>query len=183
MGVVESSAIVFGGSTIPISAIATGAPDGTKFVRDDGTLATPAGGGGSAQLVVNVHANATANVTMTNQANSEQFLAYSNRNIIKVDLTDYTEVRLVARVVTGSVSVNSPRIYAEYHTSYTTTVGTYSDIGTSVVSCSLATAGYVDSGWVALAAGAQADVFVTVLQNGGNGAADPAVAQVSLQFR
>jgi hypothetical protein len=32
---------------LPISAIATGTPDGTKFIRDDGTLATPAGGSGS----------------------------------------------------------------------------------------------------------------------------------------
>jgi hypothetical protein len=30
---------------LPISAIATGTPTGTKFVRDDGTLAEPAGGG------------------------------------------------------------------------------------------------------------------------------------------
>lgn len=47
MGQVESSAIVFGGSTIPIAAIATGAPDGTKYVRDDGTLAVPPGSGGA----------------------------------------------------------------------------------------------------------------------------------------
>lgn len=30
----------------PIARLATGTPDGTKFVRDDGTLAVPAGGGG-----------------------------------------------------------------------------------------------------------------------------------------
>lgn len=147
------------------------------------TVTIAAAGGGAGQLVVNIHADATANVTMTNQANAEQFLANSNRNITKIDLTNYTEVRLVAHVVTGSASVNSPRIYAEYHTSFTTTVATYSGIGTSVVSCSLTTAGLVDSGWVPLVTGAKADVFVTVLQNGGNAAADPAVAHVSLQFR
>ncbi len=32
---------------IPIANLATGTPDGTKFVKDDGTLATPAGGSGS----------------------------------------------------------------------------------------------------------------------------------------
>jgi hypothetical protein len=142
--------------------------------------ALPSGGG---QLVVNVHANAAGNITMTNQANAEQFLGNSNRNITKVDLTDYTEVRLVARVVTGSASVNNPRIYAEYHTSFTTTVATYSGIGTSAVSCSLTTAGLVDSGWVALATGAKADVFVTVLQNGGDAGADPALGPVALHFR
>jgi hypothetical protein len=33
------------GSLVPMSQLATGTPDGTKFVRDDGTLQTPAGGG------------------------------------------------------------------------------------------------------------------------------------------
>jgi hypothetical protein len=32
--------------TLPISKVASGTPDGTKFVRDDGTLAVPSGGGG-----------------------------------------------------------------------------------------------------------------------------------------
>lgn len=31
---------------IPIANLATGTPDGTKFIRDDGTLVTPTGGGG-----------------------------------------------------------------------------------------------------------------------------------------
>lgn len=29
------------GDKVPIAAIATGTPDGTKFVRDDGTLVAP----------------------------------------------------------------------------------------------------------------------------------------------
>ena len=32
---------------ITMASLATGTPDGTKFVRDDGTLAVPAGSGGS----------------------------------------------------------------------------------------------------------------------------------------
>lgn len=36
----------------PIARLATGTPDGTKFVRDDGTLAVPAGGGGGAAITV-----------------------------------------------------------------------------------------------------------------------------------
>jgi len=31
------------GDKIPVAALATGTPDGTKFLRDDGTLAVPAG--------------------------------------------------------------------------------------------------------------------------------------------
>lgn len=34
------------GDKIPIASLATGTPDGTKFIRDDGVLATPSGSGG-----------------------------------------------------------------------------------------------------------------------------------------
>lgn len=147
---------------------------------DDRLAALPSGSG---QLEVPFHADGSANITMTNQANSEQFLGNSNRNIKKVDLTGYTQVRLLARVVTGSASANTPRIYAQYWTSFTTTAATFVDIGEAAVNCSLATAGLIDSGWVDLVVGAKADVFVTVLQNGGDAAADPAVGHVVLQFK
>ena len=42
---------------LPISRIATGTPTGTKFVRDDGTLATPAGGGGGSNFITSVSAD------------------------------------------------------------------------------------------------------------------------------
>lgn len=34
------------GDLIPVANLASGTPDGTKYVRDDGTLATPSGGSG-----------------------------------------------------------------------------------------------------------------------------------------
>ena len=43
-GSVDASAVFFSTATIPVSAIATGTPDGTKYIRDDGTLQTPPGG-------------------------------------------------------------------------------------------------------------------------------------------
>lgn len=33
--------------TIPIANLATGTPDGNKFIRDDGVLAVPSGGSGT----------------------------------------------------------------------------------------------------------------------------------------
>lgn len=149
-----------------------------------GTTLSATASGGAGILRVPFHAAADSNVTLTNQANAEQFLGNSNRNITMVDLADFTEYRLHARVVTGSVSVNSPRLYAEYHTSFTTTVATYSQLGTSAVNVSLTTAGHVATAWTPLAVGAIADgIFLTVLQHGGDGAADPAVAQVVVEFR
>jgi len=43
----------------PIARLATGTPDGTKFVRDDGTLAVPAGGGGGSGTVTSVGASSS----------------------------------------------------------------------------------------------------------------------------
>lgn len=53
---------------LPIANIATGTPDGTKFVRDDGTLAVPAGGGGGGSVEVQVY---TANDTWNKPANAQ----------------------------------------------------------------------------------------------------------------
>lgn len=35
---------IHSGDKIPLANLATGTPDGTKFIRDDGTLVTPTGG-------------------------------------------------------------------------------------------------------------------------------------------
>lgn len=56
-------------------------------------------------------------------------------------------------------------------------------IGPRRLLCSLATTGVIDSGWVALAAGALADVYLAVTQIGGNGTADPALGNVTLYIR
>lgn len=165
-----------------MARIASGTPTGSKFVRDDGVLAVPAGG--SSQLIVPFHADGSANITMTNQANSEQFLGNSNRNITRADLTNYTQYRLVARVVTGSASANTPRLYAQFHTSFSTTASDYSPLGDSGdVNASLTNAGLVATAWTNLASAAKADVFLTVMQNGGDGTADPAVGPVMIQFK
>lgn len=138
------------------------------------------------QLVVMFHAESDGTITLTNQPNTAQFLSNSNRNIWQVDLTKYTQVRIVARVTTGSASANSPRLIARYKTvasGFSTTVGDYVDIGTSEVSASLTSTGVIASSWIAITASALADIFITIIQNGGDGAADPAYAMLGLQFR
>lgn len=124
-----------------------------------------------------------ATTSLTNQAQAETF-AIANRSITRADLTNYTQARMIARITTDSNSANSPKIYVEYFTSFSTTQSDYLTLGTSAVECSLFTgATFCTSSWIDLAAGAKADVFLTLLGSGGDGAADPVLGMVSVQFR
>jgi hypothetical protein len=137
-------------------------------------------------LAVMFHSDSGSSVTLTDQTNAAAFLAGSNRNIWKADLARHREVRITARVNTASASANSPRLIARYKTvasGFSTTVGDYVDIGTSEVSASLSALGVISSSWIDLAAAAQADVFLTIVQAGGDGAADPRYGMLGLEFR
>ncbi len=141
-------------------------------------------GNAPTQMSLPFHTEGDGGVTLTDQSSTTQFFANSNRNITRADLSLYTQARLVARVTTGSASANTPRLILRYRNgAFSTTVGDYSDIGTSAVSTSLASTGVIDSGWVDLASGAKNDVLVTLVQIGGDGAADPVVGTVMAYFR
>lgn len=141
----------------------------------------------SKPVSIAIHANATANITLTNQALAEGFLAGNNRNITRYDLTGFTQAKLVARVVTGSASVNNPRIRLMYDLvsgGFSTTIGNYTNIASSgEVACSLTNTGVIDSGWVNITATAQTDVYLAVTQIGGDATADPALGMIMLYLK
>lgn len=174
-------------STSLIETTTCSGTDKVSAISSTGTVTCSAdqtGAGGAGVIVLNFHSDAGANATLTNQAQAEQFLGNSNRNISKVDLTNFTQVRLVTRIVTVSASVNSPKIYVKYKTSFDTTIGNYSAIGASAVECSMFTgATFCDSGWINLVAGAKADVFIAIAMSGGDAAADPALGNTTVQFK
>lgn len=156
----------------------------SNFLRADGTFAAPPGGGGGAgQLIVPICASTAANATWTNMPAAETFLFGSHRHVTKVDLTNYTQVRLVVNKQTTAGAASSV-IFVKYRTAFDTTVGNYSAIGTSAVQVAVnVTNTVLVTSWVDLVAGAKADVFVAVAGSGGDGALDPAFGTISLEFK
>lgn len=139
----------------------------------------------SAPFALNFNARADSSTSLTNMAAAAAiFPLDSKRAIRKFDLTNYTQARLIVNVATGATIIG--KLVAKYKTSliYATVVATdFSDLGTSEISCSVVTAGVIDSGWINLAAGAKADVFIVPITIDGTGALTPAVGAVDIEFK
>jgi len=132
-----------------------------------------------------VHSDAGANFAMTNATQAERFAGNSTRSIVQADLAGYTQVRLRGMVMVASASANTPLFRAKYYTEYSATVGNYLQLGAdSQVQYSVAATGYLDTGWLALASGAQIDgAFIGFTELGGDAAADPALGHTEILFR
>jgi len=153
-----------------------------KFLKDDGTWATPAGGGGSPMTVVNLVADGAA-VTWTNMPAADALFAGSHRHVVKVDLSGFTQVRLIVNKQATAGAANAA-LRLRYSTSFSTSPASYSAIGSQEAQVAVNVANTVlDSGWVSLVAGAQADVFVAIVGSGGDGVLDPAFGNISVQFK
>lgn len=134
--------------------------------------------GGGTPLVFSLHADATTNLTLTNQANAEQDLGNSNRTQRYGDLSAIKKARIITRVVTASASVNTPRLYLQYSTDGTT----WSNLAqTGSPTISISSTGVKDTGWFTIATAAQIDnVYFRIAQNGGDGSADPAIGYLEI---
>lgn len=139
-------------------------------------------GGGAGQLCVPLVADA-ANFVLTNMALALAFLGTSNRFATKVDLTSYTQVRLVVNKQ-GVAGAAAAKIILRYRTAFDATPANWLDIGTSEVSCAINVQNAVlASAWIDLATLAKADVFICPLHSGGDGALDPVVGNIVAQFK
>jgi hypothetical protein len=163
-------------SKAQIDAIATVIGDRIKAA-----IAGLGGGGGGGISILNFHADATTNLTLTNQVAAVQGLGNSNRNEAYFDATGFSEVRLASRVVTASASTASPRLRIEYSLNGTAWNVVGADSGGDVIP--LTPVGAKRTGWIALPLAAQADVIWRIAQIGGDAVADPAIGNTSLQFR
>ena len=117
----------------------------------------------------------------TNMPSAETILFNVNVNRFGLDLTPFTQMRWSFWLnVMGSAGA---KLFVQWAATET---GTYAAIdgaaGTELAIDSGGTA-RKRSGWVNLAAGARADVFVRIAGSGGDGVADPGFGSMYLEFR
>jgi hypothetical protein len=99
-------------------------------------------------------------------------------NRVKADLSGAVQARLVARVAIAGLGGSELR--AQYSTDEST--WNYLD-GAAGPACSLTAIGTIASGWVTMAAGAVADVFLRIVGINGNGIAAASIGNIILQVR
>lgn len=130
-----------------------------------------------------IHAAGNSNLTYTSMSAAVSFLNGDYRTKTKLDLTNFTQCRIVIQM-RGTAGAAGSKLIARYRTTDSTTASDFSDIGTSEVSATIdANNTITTSSWINLASGAKADVFVVVVGSGGDGATSPTIGSIHLQFR
>jgi len=156
-------------------------PQGIQGVKGDTGAQGPAGP--ASVLVVPFCTSTAANAAWTNMPAAESFLFASHRVVTKVDLTNFTQCRLVVNKQ-ATAGAASSILFVKYRTAFDTTATNYLAIGALAVQVAINVQNSVlASAWVDLVAGAKADVFLTVNGSGGDGVLDPGFGSISVQFR
>jgi len=106
------------------------------------------------------------------------------KDVQRVDLTGYTQVRLRVNKQ-GTAGAAASKLILRYKASpFTQVVANYSDVGASEVSLAINVQnGYLETAWINWVAGAKADVFLTLLGSGGDGVLDPAFGYIVAEFK
>lgn len=147
-----------------------------------GTQGAQGPAGPASLLVVPFLVDAAA-LTWTNMPLAETLFNGSHRHVLKVDLTNFTQVRLVVNKQ-ATAGAAASKLILKYATSFQTSPGNYSAIGASEVSVATNNQNTVtSSAWINLVAGAKADVFLAVTGSGGDGALDPTFGSIVAQFK
>jgi hypothetical protein len=128
-----------------------------------------------------IQSDAGAGGTWTNMPLAETFLLGSARASRKVDLTGYSQVRIVGFVEAAGVS--GAKLYPKYRATYDATVGNWTNLSAGACELILTNTGVYESAWVDIATAAKADVYLCIAGSGGDGAADPVVGNLTLEFR
>ena len=174
-----------GGPPEGTSILSTAEAGGTKFLREDGdgTCSWQTPGGGAGQLI-HTYVSDETSLVATNQPLAERFFLNTHRYIILLDLTNYTQCRLIVNKQGTAANAGAVMTMKYRAAGFNTSVGNYSDIGTSAVTVATdVTNSLLSSGWVDLAEAAKADVAVCVTETGGDAVLDPQYGSVILQFK
>lgn len=116
----------------------------------------------------------TGNVTWTNMPAAATELFGNVHRRVKKDFTDVDKIRLCARVSTAGVSGSI--IQAQYSTDESA----WNTLTTNTIA--LNSTGTKVTAWEAIPAGAEADVFVRIIGSGGDGAGDPVLGNIYLEY-
>lgn len=109
--------------------------------------------------------------------------ATAAKHVQKINLTGFTQVRLLVFKSTTAGAAAS-KLILRYRTTFSQTATDFSDIGTSEVSVAVNVQNsFLDTGYINLAAGAKAEVFVALLGSGGDGTLDPAFGIIEAEFK
>lgn len=141
----------------------------------------PAGAASVLVLPLTVDGAAT---TWTNMPSADTFLLGSHRHIVKIDLSGFTQCRLVVNKQ-ATAGAASSKIRLVFAAAFSTATNAYANIGTAEVACSPLNVQntVLASNWINLAAGARADVFVAAIGSGGDGVLDPTFGSIVAQFK
>ena len=111
------------------------------------------------------------------------FLNQSHRYAAKIDLTNFTQCRLIVNKQ-ATAGAAASKIILRYRTAFDVTPANWLDIGTAEVNCAINVQNTViASAWINITALAKADVFVTALMSGGDAVLDPVMGNIYAQFR
>ena len=157
-----------------------GAPGAQGVQGDPGPQGAP---GAASVLIVPFIVDAAA-FAWTNMPSADTLLNGSHRHVTRVDLTNFTQCRLVVNKQSVAGGATS-KIRLVYATTFQTVPANYLAIGASEVAASPLNVqnAIVASAWINLVAGAKADVFLALIGSGGDGALDPTFGSIVAQFR
>jgi hypothetical protein len=136
-------------------------------------------------MSVTFQAFTNADINDQDQPTAAQFFRNSPRHIIIAPLAPFSEVMLCANRHLDAAATNSV-MKLKYRTSYSETLGDYSDIR-NTGSCEIdltAENTVATSGWVTMASGAKVDPCYLALEtSGGDGVLDPKFGTITAYFR
>ena len=157
--------------------------DRPLVVQDAEILKASAIGSGGGILLLPFLADVATQIGSNIPSEARWFPKNNTLAIFSIPGDSFTQARI--GVVVDVAGSSGTVVDLVYRTSYSATVGDYSDIAASGhVRVAIDAVGVVDSGWVDIASGAKVDpIFVGLASSGGDGSSDAWFGRIYALFR